>query len=196
MAFRDSNEGDTLAPVHFPMADHAEGNVLIGRAPGQRARSSLEYAIDSHRSADEPVAIDFQGVRGMTVPFADAFFVPLLSGRLRGYYEHHPVLVINATDDVSETLEAVLVNRDLAILSMESDRGGSLLGGEPALQEAMRVAAELGDFTASDLGERLGLSAQAANNRLKQLLRIGALVRVAVVPPGGGREYRYRVPTT
>ena len=117
MAFSNSRETDTLAAVHFSMADHAEDSkILIGREPGQRARSFLEREIDTHRFSQEPVAIDFQGVRGMTVPFADAFFVPLLSGHLQGYYEEHPVLVVNAIDDVYETLEAVLINRDLAVL--------------------------------------------------------------------------------
>jgi hypothetical protein len=195
MAFSDSRESDTLAAVHFPMADHAEDSkILLGRELGQRVRSSLEREIDTHRFTEEPVAIDFAGVRGMTVPFADAFFVPLLSGRLQGYYEEHPVLVINATDDVYETLEAVLVKRNLAVLAVERDRGGALLGGEPALRETMRAAAELAEFTANELADKLGLTVQATNNRLKQLLQIGALVRTALVPPGGGREYRYRVP--
>jgi hypothetical protein len=197
MAFSNSGETDTLAGVRFSMAEHAEASrILIGREPGQLARSSLEREIHSHRFTEEPVAIDFDGVRGMTVPFADAFFVPLLSGRLQGYYGEHPVLVINAADDVYETLEAVLINRDLAVLAIEPERGGSLVGGEPALRETMRAAAELDDFTASQLAEKLGLTVQATNNRLKQLVRIGALARVAIVPAGGGREYRYRVPST
>jgi hypothetical protein len=197
MAFSYPRESDTLAAVHFNMADHAEDRtILLGREAGQRARSSLEREIDTHPFTQEPVAIDFQGVRGMTVPFADAFFVPLLSGRLQGYYEDHPVLVINAIDDVYETLEAVLDRRDLAILAVLRDRGGSLLGGEPALRETMREAAEIGEFTANQLAETLGLTVQATNNRLKQLVRIGALVRSAFAPPGGGREYRYRVPDT
>jgi hypothetical protein len=194
MAFSEPRETDTLATVRFSMAHHADGEILIGREAGQRARSALEREIDTHRSSEEPVAIDFGDVRGMTVPFAAAFFVPLLSGRLRGYYEEHPVLVINAADDVSETLEAVLMARDLAVLAVQPDHSGSLLGGEPALRETMREAAKLTEFTASELAERLGLTAQATNNRLKQLVRIGALVRVSMVPAGGGREYRYRIP--
>jgi predicted transcriptional regulator len=31
------------------------------------------------------------------------------------------------------------------------------------------------------------------NNRLKALVRMGALRRVPVVVPGGGREYMYRL---
>jgi hypothetical protein len=193
MAFTSSAEIDTLAGVRFLMADQTPDDLLVGRESGQRARSLLEQEMHTHRLAEDPVAIDFDGVRGMTVPFAHEFFVPLLGGRLAGYYDEHPVFVINAVEDVASTLEIVLRNSDLAVLSLHG-YAGPLLGGEPALQQAMKIAQRLEDFTANDLSAELGVSAQAANNRLKQLVRIGALLRVPVVLAAGGREYRYQLP--
>ena len=51
----------------------------------------------AHPSAGEPVAIDLRRVRAMSVPFADGFFVPLLSSWLAGYYDEHPILVFGAS---------------------------------------------------------------------------------------------------
>jgi hypothetical protein len=193
MAFTSPAEIDTLDGVRFSMADQTPDDFLVGRESGQRARSLLEQEMQTHRFSEDPVAIDFEGVRGMTVPFAHEFFVPLLGGRLAGYHDEHPVFVINAVEDVASTLEAVLRSSDLAVLSLQG-YAGPLLGGEPALQKAMAIAQRLQDFTANDLATELGVSAQAVNNRLKQLVRIGALLRVPVVLAAGGREFRYRLP--
>jgi predicted transcriptional regulator len=38
------------------------------------------------------------------------------------------------------------------------------------------------------------LSPQAANNRLRQLTKAGALQRERINPAHGGREFRYSVP--
>lgn len=196
MAITRESEIDTLDGVHFPMAAQTDDDFLVGREGGQRARSRLEREMQTHRAAEDPVAIDFAGIRGMTVPFAREFFVPLLSPRLGGYYDEHPVLVVNAGEDVAETLHVVLADSALAVLSLAGEHDGALLGGERSLRDAMRVAQSLGEFTANELAAELGVSAQAVNNRLKQLVRIGALVRVPVVLPAGGREFRYRLPST
>jgi hypothetical protein len=196
MTFTDLPETDTLAAVQFRMDRYApDGQFLVGREAGQQARSELEREIAAQPMGGEPVAIDFAGVVGMSVPFADGFFVPLLSPRLSpGYYDEHPIVVIGADPDVSETLELLLRQRSLAIVSLQTAPYAELLGGESALSEALDVAARLGEFSANELAEQLGLTAQAANNRLKQLFGFGALTRVAVRRPQGGREFRYRVP--
>ena len=90
--------------------------------------------------------------------------------------------------------------RSVAILSMErtprATGGGlefELLGGEPALREVVRVAARVGKLTATDLADELGITAQAANNRLRAFMPVGAL-HVAVHRVAGGREFEYRLP--
>jgi hypothetical protein len=131
----------------------------------------------------------------MSVPFADGFFVPLLSGWLAGYYDEHPILIFGADRDVAETIGAALRLRDLAILSVgETATDADLLGGEPSLQETMKVAARLGRFKVNELADALGLTPQAANNRLKALVRMGALSRFPLAREGGGREFEYQAP--
>jgi hypothetical protein len=197
MAFTEVPESATLGSVLFSMAQYTEedGPFLMGRERGQHARSALERELGGQHVGEEPVAIDFRGVKGMSVPFADAFFVPLLSPRLvAGYYYEHPVVVVGAGPDVAETLDAVLTQRNLAVVALEKAPDAQLLGGEASLRETLAEAAKMELFSANDLADRLGLTAQAANNRLKQLVQLGALTRVAFRPPRGGREYRYRVP--
>jgi predicted transcriptional regulator len=71
----------------------------------------------------------------------------------------------------------------------------NLLGGDQTLERTIRAAAELEDpFSVSQLVDKMDISPQAANNRLRQLTRVGALQRERVNPAHGGREFRYRVP--
>ena len=98
------------------------------------------------------------------------------------------------TDDGAETLAAVMLQNNLAVVSLQALPEAELLGGDTSLRETLRVAAGMGEFSANDLALNLGLSAPGANNRLTQLVKIGALVRVPFIPAKGGREYRYRIP--
>lgn len=93
---------------------------------------------------------------------------------------------------VAETVDAALRLRNMGVISISGET--KLLGGEPALREVIAVATKLGKFSAAQLGAAMGLSPQAANNRLKALLRMGALARVPVAVPGGGREFAYCLP--
>jgi hypothetical protein len=197
MAFTLPTEGDTLETVRFAMRDWLghDGPFLLGRDEGQQARARLERELLAQRTGEEPIAIDFADVKGMSVPFAHAFFVPLLSSRaISGYYGEHPIIVINAAPDVSETLEAVMRQTNLAVVALQNEPNAELLGGEPSLRETLHAAATMKEFSAQEIGKRLGLTAPAVNNRLKQLVQIGALVRTQLAPARGGREYRYKVP--
>jgi hypothetical protein len=62
------------------------------------------------------------------------------------------------------------------------------------LDETIKLAQELRNFSALQIAGELGLSQQAANNRLKELVRNGALVRRRIVPERGGKEFLYAVP--
>jgi hypothetical protein len=44
--------------------------------------------------------LDLAGVRAMTVPFTEASIGQLLAGRMTSYYENHPILAVNANEDV------------------------------------------------------------------------------------------------
>jgi hypothetical protein len=192
MAFTAPPEAATLGVMHFRLSDWVgDDGLLAGRAQGEAARSALQAELLAHRSGAEPVGIDARGIKAMSFPFADSFFGPLLSGWLAGYYDEHPIVVFGANEDVAETVDAALRLRNMGVISVSDET--RLLGGEPALRETIAVAARLGRFSATQLGVELGVTPQAANNRLKALVRMGALVRVPIVVPGGGREFVYRV---
>jgi DNA-binding transcriptional ArsR family regulator len=143
-----------------------------------------------------PVALDFTGIRAVTVPFADASVCRVLAGWLHGYHDEHPLMIYGADEDVRETLAAALRNRHLVALALEGSNGGpELLGGDQVLRETVEQAKELGEeFTVAELADRLNLSAPATNNRLRALYRSGVVARKLIVPPGGGKEFVYRFP--
>jgi hypothetical protein len=103
------------------------------------------------------------------------------------------MFAVDAIKLVRDTLAAALRQRHLSLLSFSHD-GVELLGADETLEETIREAMILKSFTVNELADRLGLRAQAANNRLVQLVRLGALSRSRVIPSRGGREFRYRVP--
>ena len=179
--------------MHFRLRECADdGDVLIGRTAGEEARAILERAIREAGESD-PVALDFEGVRAITVSFAESFFVPLLAGRLKGYHENHPIVLLGVVAEVAETIDLVLKTRSMSVLAI-SESGAQLLGGDDALEETARLAYELGEFSTPKLADQLGITVPAANNRLRELVRRGALIRTPGYAPSGGRQYLYRVP--
>lgn len=186
----------SLGVVHFVLADRVgDDGVLVGRERGDELRHELEREIRriDTRSPVHPIAVDFTGVRSVSVPFAEALLVPLLAGRVAGYYEAHPFVVVTAGEDVTETLAAALERHNLSVLGVIADRT-DLLGGEAGLRETVRTASELGEFSVADLAKALDVSQQTANERLRALHRIGAVTRRRTTPRRGGREFVYAVP--
>lgn len=188
----DFSESGTLIPMHVPMKNFGTDGVLTTREAGARARHEIERHIGTLMPG-QPVALDFADVRAVSVPFADEAVGQLLSGWLSGYYEEHPILAFNASEDVRETIAAALRQRRLLLLGLHHG-DAELLGADAVLDETMRVAQRLGSFSAADLAQELGLTPQAANNRLKTLMRSGALRRTRVAPSRGGKEFAYEVP--
>lgn len=194
MAFTITPEGATLDVVHFRLSDWTgKDGLLATREQGEEARSALQRTLVA-QVPDAPIGIEVGDIDAMSFPFADSFFGPLLSGWVAGYYDEHPIVVLGANRAIAETIDAALTLRNMGVMSRDGERDTELLGGEPALRETITAAAKLGErFTATQLGLELGVSPQAMNNRLKALVRMGALRRVPVVVPGGGREYMYRL---
>lgn len=180
--------------MKISLRDFADADgVLATRENGERARHHIEHCIALLTTPSEVVALDLEDVKAVTVPFVEQCVGLLLSGRLAGYYEEHPFVLLNSNEDVRETIDAVLRLRHLSALSISNGRI-DLLGGEQALKETMEAATQLIEFTVSDLVRELHVSAQAVNNRLRQLVQSGALARRRVSPERGGREFRYVVP--
>jgi hypothetical protein len=197
MAFTPPAERATLEPVRFDLAQWTSGEELLAtREQGEAARSALHRELLS--SVDyTPVVIDVETVQAMSFPFADSFFGLLLGGWVTGYYDNRSVVVFGANRDVTETIDAVLRLHKMGVVVRSQDGSARLLGGEPALRESVAAADSLGRrFTATELGGALGVTPQAMNNRLKALLRMGALIRLPVAVAGGGREFAYQLADT
>lgn len=184
-------ESDTLTLMQVPMKRYGKQDVLDTRAGGAEARWDIERELAA-ASETEALVLDFDGVRAVTVPFVEECVGKLLAGRATSYYDDHPVIAINANDDVRDTLDVTLGHRRLALLHASDPP--QLLGGDRILNTTLREAWSLRSFTATEVAARLGISAQAANNRLKALVASGALRRALIVPPGGGKEFSYTVP--
>jgi hypothetical protein len=198
MALTNQREnGDTVKGMHIDMSEFATDGVLSGSDSGTRARASIERAIRG-LTDDQPVVLDFADVRAVSVPFIDASLGRLLSGRAAGYYESHPIVVYGGVEDVRQTIDAALRLHHLYALALGGHLGAQLLGADEVLATTLREAVRLRSFNVHELAEQLDLTPQAANNRLRTLLRSGAVQRERAKPERGhgGREFRYRIPAT
>lgn len=198
MVVTEIDEAGTLdsVKVRFRRFDEESG-VLTGREAGAEARHSIERELaTAGLTPGDPIELDFEDVVAVSVPFADECVGQLLSGRLAGYYEDHPILALNASEDVAGTLTATLRLRNLVLLGVRGSEV-ELLGADQLLSATLRAATEAeSPFSATDLAKQLGVSPQAMNNRLKSLILSGALRRTRVMPARGGREFEYELPTS
>jgi hypothetical protein len=196
MAITNSGEnGDSVVTMKVDMVQFGRDAVLTGAYAGTEARAAIERSILQLRD-DQPVFLDFSEVRAVSVPFVDAAIGRLLSGRVAGYYESHPIVVYGANVDVLETIDAMLRLHHLYALALGAQVGAVLLGADEVLATTLEEAVHLRSFNVHQLAERLDLTPQAANNRLRLLLRSGAVQRQRAKPERGhgGREFRYCVP--
>lgn len=165
---------------------------LATRERGRRVREDLEGEL---RALDpgNVLLVDFEGVEDITSSFADECIAKLLQDVGSGDYPERGLLLANAGEDVREGLESVLSRRKLAGVLLGALGEPEVVGDRAMLAETLDAALALREFSAVELGDKLGLSAQAANNPVKQLVATGAVLRERVVPEGGGKEFRYRV---
>lgn len=194
--FTKSAESDTVtAPMWtVPLIEDAEDGVLRTALKGH---ALYERVMHGMRKQDPgvPVALDFDRIRAITVPYTDASIGALLGGWLSGYHDEHPLLAYRADEDVRATITAALRARRLILLAI-GPGGPELLGADPVLDDTVQAARDLDpDFSVNDLASRLNLSAPATNNRLRTLVRSGAIARRLIVPPGGGKEFVYQFPS-
>lgn len=86
--------------------------------------------------------------------------------------------------------EAVLRHRDVIVV-LRSDEGSELLTTDGHLRQSYEQA--LGSFGALQFGERLDITPQNANNRLKRLHASGAVNRSRARVDRRGKEFLYSV---
>jgi hypothetical protein len=169
---------------------------LATRERGRQVREDLELHL-SRLPAGDTLVVDFSGVKGITASFADESVAKLIMARASGDFADRGMVIEGSNEDVRETLEAVLVRRKLAVVTIAASGQPLVLGEIDWLPRTLAVAVDLHSFRASELAERLGITPQAANNRLRMLMATGAVARERVVPEGGGKEFGYKtaIPT-
>lgn len=171
-----------------------EGPVGATRQRGQEWRQRLEELVRSSSPGDL-VEVDLTALEAMSVSFADELIGRFLADRLTGDFQDRAVVIVGGSEDVRETLEAVLERRDAGALYRDGAGKVEALAGPTWFRETVEQANDLRVFRAHDLAERLNKSPQAVNNRLKQLAASGAVLRERGVPEGGGKEFTYRAAT-
>ncbi|MFC3897975.1 STAS-like domain-containing protein [Lentzea rhizosphaerae] len=177
--------------------------VQLGEFPATRSkardgRNRLEDILAGKTGVD--LTIDFTGVTAMTISFADEFLGKFLTS-LDATSQELTLKVTGLNTENAEAVTICLERREAQVAVLDSD-GILKLDGAPPLPETFDTAVELGEFKANDLAQRLNISPQNANNRLKRLAAVGALRKTRTIGASrGGKEFSYatvtaRVPDT
>ena len=170
----------------------SRGVFLATRERGRRVREEIEQALQG-LSPRDGLVISFKDVEGITVSFGDECIAKLIVARAAGDFDDRGLVIVEMNADVRETLEAVLLRRKTAAVVLKVTGVPEMLGEPAWANETLVGALELRSFRANDLADRLHISPQAANNRLKVLVSSGAVARERIVPAGGGKEFSYEV---
>lgn len=177
--------------VRYPVAAKWSA-FLATRERGRRVREDIEQQLAKVRPGDS-LSMDFADVEGITVSFGDECVARLILARASGDFVDRGLVIERANEDVRETLETVLARRKVAAVSLDSSGEPEILGQHGWLPETLKAALELRSFRAAELAERLGITPQAVNNRLRLLVASGAVARERAIPEGGGKEFSYSV---
>jgi hypothetical protein len=169
----------------------AGGPVRATRETGRADRERLEE-LARDANAGDVIEIDLSQVDALTISYADELVGLFLAGRVGGEQDDLGVVIRGGNSDVRETVEAVLQRRSIGAIYVDEFGRALALGGPSWFAQTVAHTQELKVFRAADLAERLELSPQAANGRLKQLSASGAVLRERTVPEGGGKEFEYR----
>ena len=177
--------------LSFDVSQH--GAFLATRSSARTIRESLETKALALDPGDNLV-IDFTGVQAMTISFADEFLGKFYTAVAAGDIPAQAVLLQGLHEDTRETVTLCLQRREL--VAAEYREGAVQLVAAPEfLVDTYRHASALGTFRATELSNRLGITPQNANNRLRRLVEGGALRRERVsMSKRGGKEFLYTVP--
>lgn len=164
---------------------------LATRDRGREVREDIEQAL-RRLSPGETLILDFSDIDAITVSFGDECVAKLLLARNAGDFIDRGIVAEELSEDVHEALDVVLDRRKLALISPRPGGDLVILGDPGWLEVTLRAALRLQSFRAADLADALGITAQAANNRLRLLVASGAVTRERIVPEGGGKEFAYK----
>lgn len=171
-----------------------DGQMLAGALSGRKVYAKLLELTAREPGEPEPIFLDFEGVEVATASFlreAVLNFRDTVRHRRSNFY---PVIA-NASDDVAEELNVLLVpRRDVLMLcSFKNGKPGTprLLGDlEPKQQVTFELVKKRGETNAAELYEHHNsdkVEQTAWNNRLAALAGLGLIVELSQ-----GRAKRYR----
>ena len=175
--------------VLMRLRDSAVDGVLSGSEHGRRVLAdTLRHPRDGRS-----LGLSFEGVRAITVPFAQSFLQPLLDARAE-LGEDGPGIVASGYDeDVAATIDLVL--RGTARVLLWSDGSTwQLTGAEAQLRATIETAVAIEPFSAAEMAHALEVKRNVVNRRIQRLMWSGALERRQ--PPGWARgAFQYRLPS-
>jgi hypothetical protein len=163
------------------------GPVLSTRAKGREAADRVQDAVK-----DGGLVVSFVGVEIATPSFLDEVVMRIAALLRRN--ESLVVVIAGLSDEVRESLELVVDNRQLRLALLESDQI-TLLGGTSQLQETLEAAQNLGSFRAPDLAKELKVKLPSLHQRLSALLEAGAVTRKPDTTVKRGRRHAYKATT-
>lgn len=176
-------------PHHFHLADY--GPVLGTRQRGGEVAAHLRSLAGGD---DRDAVLDFAAVEVLSPIFAQELLAAVtdLLARSQG---RRLVIASNLNEDVGDALLLVLERRGGTLAYQRGDEV-ELLADRPHLQETLREAQRLGEFTVQRLSESLGVKNAAVSQRLKALQAAGAVARERDPSAAHGTRHLYRAATT
>lgn len=165
-----------------------EGPMLGTRPKGESIRRDIEQAIRA-APADPALEISFDGIEDVSGSVADEIVCRIVAKRVMKVLPPISIVVTDANEWIRDTLVGQLTLKDLSVACRTMD-DLVLLGGSESQARMYVKAVELGTFSARDLAEAAATTPQNANNWLKSLADLGAIVRLE----RAGREFRYSLP--
>jgi len=168
------------------------GKYPATRALGQDGRGRLDDLLGEREDID--LTIDFAGVEVMNISFADEFLGKFLTSHdfsAKGTL----VKIAGLNADNYYSVVVCIERRETQVVAVDQE-DNLVLVGDKMLADTFEQTIQLGSFKANELAERMSLTAQNANNRLKRLAEAGAVRKAQVTgSTRGGRDYLYGVPS-
>lgn len=174
----------SVKPTLVDMAK--EGQILSSRQSGAKAADKIAKAM-----AKGTVVVSFKAVQIATPTYLDEI-VARMAGGLRKN-EDTVVVLTQMNEEVHESLELIAGKRGVAIAEL-SDKQIELIGGKKQLDETLKAAQELGEFTAPELAEKLKIKLPALHQRLQDLMEAGVVTREPDKSSKRGRPHGYSTP--
>jgi hypothetical protein len=172
---------------HIYMRDH--GQFLSTRQAGKAAATAFQRI--TRNPGD--VILDFAGVEAATPPYLQELFDAVTGLILASQGNGRIVLAANLNADLAETMRYVAGHAKRGVVVLHG-RQLDLIEDRPHLAETLREAQRLRPFfTAPELAERLEIKPDAATQRLKQLVDLGAAERRVDPDSRRGVRHLYRV---